>query len=216
MKTAMITLYDENYADIAAVCMPNFEAYARKYDIDIIVHRESLDKTRHIYWSKIMAIYKALQDYERVFWNDIDSLFTNFDVNFVEKHDNSATHLGIMNMLDRKPKDGLECQYSVSQMIFYQKPETLEFLRHAYSQTQYMGHIWPEQMALVQAMFDIENSIECKPIAKIFDPIDYMKGLVNLEPLNQFDIVTVGGGPGAKPAKIASLGLVRQGLSVVE
>lgn len=209
MKKVLVTLYDDNYKDIADITMPNMEAYCDKFGYDLKVFRESLDPDRHIYWSKIKAVQAVLNDYDLILWNDIDSLFTDFTSDYIDKYMDMEL-LGRINCLDREPKDHTECYYSVSQMIFKGEENTNHFLNLSYKQTQYLGHIWPEQMAISQvATTAYRGRINFHPIAKILDPIDFLRG-THVYKIGGDSVVTVGGGPCAKKWKLDCLDLIKR------
>jgi hypothetical protein len=206
MSKALVTLYDDNYKHIAEITLPNIKRYCNKFGYDLEIFTESLDTERHIYWSKIKAVKTLAQKYDYVFWCDIDSLFTRFDRDYIDAHHNGT--LGTVNCLDRQPKDSTECAYSVSQMIFSGGEEIIRMMDTIYNQTQFLGHIWPEQLALVEVCQTIyPEHVQFAPIAKIIDPIDFLDGKVRYK-IGSDDVVTVGGGPGAKDYKEEFLKLV--------
>ena len=59
----------------------NHKAYADKWGYDFIVVDESLSMVgRSAMWTKLVAVREFLPYYDWVFYSDIDTLFTNFDV----------------------------------------------------------------------------------------------------------------------------------------
>lgn len=207
MSKCLVALYDQNYKYIADITLPNFQRYAEKFGYTLEVIIGTLDSERHIYWSKLKAIQKLCSQYDYICWMDIDSLFTSFDSDYIDKY-HRLEHLGTVNCLDRPPKDSTECAYSVSQMIFRGGEETFKLMDTIYNQTQFLGHIWPEQLALVEVCQTLyADSVAFSPIAKIIDPIDFLDGRVKYR-IGSDDVVTVGGGPGAKGWKEEFLKLV--------
>jgi len=78
-KIAIVTLYDKNYKEFAQYSVPNKLRYAKIHNYDLIVFDDAIDKTRPPQWSKIKAIQSVLNDYDWVWWIDIDSIIMNFD-----------------------------------------------------------------------------------------------------------------------------------------
>lgn len=79
-KIAIVTLYDKNYFEFAKYSVPNKLQYANIHKYDLICFEGVLDPNRTAHWSKIKAIQYALNDYDWVWWIDIDSIVMNFDI----------------------------------------------------------------------------------------------------------------------------------------
>lgn len=80
-KICIVTLYDKNYNDLANLSIPNKLDYAKKHGYDVIYFNDILDKDRPAQWSKVKAIEYALkQNYDWVWWIDIDALIMEFDI----------------------------------------------------------------------------------------------------------------------------------------
>lgn len=73
-KIAIVTLFDSNYSDLGKIAIPNRAEYAKKHGYDCIYFTETIDKTRPPQWSKIKAVEYFLNEYEWVWWLDIDAL----------------------------------------------------------------------------------------------------------------------------------------------
>jgi FkbM family methyltransferase len=79
-KIAIVTLFDKNYEDLANIAVPNFIEYGKKHGYDIIFFDDIIDKTRPPQWSKVKAVESVLDNYEWVWWIDIDALIINQDI----------------------------------------------------------------------------------------------------------------------------------------
>jgi hypothetical protein len=79
-KIAIVTLFDKNYEQLAKMSIPNKLDYANKHGYDFIYFDKVIDPSRPPQWSKVKAIEYALQDYDWVWWIDIDALIMEFDV----------------------------------------------------------------------------------------------------------------------------------------
>jgi hypothetical protein len=79
-KIAIITLFDKNYEKLAEMSIPNKINYAKKHGYDLIYYDKAIDLSRPPQWSKVKAIEYALNDYDWVWWIDIDALIMDFNV----------------------------------------------------------------------------------------------------------------------------------------
>lgn len=211
-RTAIISLHDDNYRPMADVVESNFQEYADKWGHDLKIFRESLDTSRHTYWSKILAVKQTLEyGYDTVFWCDIDSVFVDFTQDIVKQLEESITNarmrfdLGIghghINQMERVPKDDSECFYSVSQMAWIYTEESIKFLDVVYGKTKFLGHIWPEQMAVIETMREIPG-VSSSCFVKIINPFEYLS---QPQGFGGFPIATLCGGTGVIGQKIACL-----------
>lgn len=79
-RIAIVTLFDSNYRDLANIAIPNISDYARKHGYDVVFFDETIDTTRPPQWSKIKAVEYVLNEYDWVWWLDIDALIANEDI----------------------------------------------------------------------------------------------------------------------------------------
>lgn len=79
-KIAIVTLYDKKYEEFAKYSIPNKIQYANKHKYDLIYFNGSLDTTRPPQWSKIKAVQNIINEYDWVWWIDVDSLIMNHEV----------------------------------------------------------------------------------------------------------------------------------------
>jgi len=77
MKILIVTLADEPYWPLARISVPNKAAYAAKHGYDFLYISESWWPDWPTSMSKMPVIAHYFQDYDWVFWTDIDSLIIN-------------------------------------------------------------------------------------------------------------------------------------------
>lgn len=212
MKTVIVSLHDDNYQAMADVVTPNFQEYADKWGYDLKIYDKPLDSSRHTYWSKVLAVQEQLETYDRVFWCDIDSVFVDFTCPLIDqlsakidisRWDHKNT-IGIINNMERPAKDATECFFSVSQMLWIieEDERAIKFLDQAYKKTEYLGHIWPEQMAIIKTREERPDEVLSDCFVKIINPIEYMS---RPQGFGGYPIATLCGGTGVLNQKISCL-----------
>lgn len=77
---AIVTLFDQNYSNLAKLSIPNFKKYTQKQKYDLIYYNETIDSTLPPQWQKVKAILNHLESYSWVWWLDVDSLIMNFNI----------------------------------------------------------------------------------------------------------------------------------------
>jgi galactosyl transferase GMA12/MNN10 family len=77
VRIGIVSLYDEGYKNIGCYSDINKAAYAQAHGYDLFLHHKTLDHTRPVAWSKILALQKHLNHYDWLFWSDADSLIMN-------------------------------------------------------------------------------------------------------------------------------------------
>jgi mannan polymerase II complex MNN10 subunit len=88
-KIAMVTLFDAHYTGLANIAVPNHLEYAAKHGYDYIYFDETIDKSRPPQWSKVKAVEYLLNEYDWVWWLDVDALVINFDTKLENIIDNN-------------------------------------------------------------------------------------------------------------------------------
>lgn len=76
---AMVTLFDENYTNLANIAVPNHIEYAAKHGYDYVYFDQTIDNSRPPQWSKVKAVEYLLNEYDWVWWIDVDALIINSD-----------------------------------------------------------------------------------------------------------------------------------------
>jgi len=72
----LISVCDQAYAEVADA---NKQAYCDKHGYTYRSFRASLDVSRHIAWSKVVAVLRLLPDFSWVMWTDADSLVMDME-----------------------------------------------------------------------------------------------------------------------------------------
>ena len=82
MSIAVISLNDENMAEVAAISYPNFDRYCQSHHYLFRAFNFTLNQHRHPAWSKIRAAEHLVSDgiADWICWIDCDALFMNHKV----------------------------------------------------------------------------------------------------------------------------------------
>jgi hypothetical protein len=97
MRKLLLTGFDENM--VSETVLQNKRDYAALYGWDFVCKESrDFDKSRPQAFSKIPWIIDALSKYNLVFWNDFDSIFTNFTIDITD-----ALGDEYMGMYEEKP-----------------------------------------------------------------------------------------------------------------
>ncbi len=74
---AMVTISTPNRAIFAQYTLQSFRSYAERWGYDFYCLQDSLDASRPVPWSKILAVKNLLSKYDWVVWIDDDVFITN-------------------------------------------------------------------------------------------------------------------------------------------
>lgn len=89
MKICIVSVSDR--PSLSEGTFARLEAYAAVHGYDCILHHKALDTSRHISWSKLKALDRALSDsakaYDLVVWIDDDILITDTSKPFTGFHE---------------------------------------------------------------------------------------------------------------------------------
>jgi hypothetical protein len=75
-KIALATLYMPNYQQLADIVNKNKEAYCAKHNYDYLKKTENFS---NLGFDKIRILKENIENYEWIWWQDLDSIITNFD-----------------------------------------------------------------------------------------------------------------------------------------
>lgn len=134
IKIAIVTGYDEGYAQLGNVSSQNHAAYAAHCGYDLHIHRQGFDTNRPASWSKILFFQQHLDHYDWLFWIDTDALFMRKDIrieSFIDRRNClflEAENAGVFL---------LRCGYWAE-----------KFLNCVWEQTQFINHHWWEGQAI--------------------------------------------------------------------
>ncbi len=132
MKIAILDCCNINYSDILQITKKSKSNYAKKYDMDFVIHNFSdlSDRTQH--WGRILGIKKHLPEYDYILYLDTDTLILNysFDIRDLIKenlnyniltgplpHEGHIGTNGIIIKNDRWSIDFLEVWFNQKQFI---------------------------------------------------------------------------------------------------
>jgi len=74
------TIPQRSFEGLMKIVTPNKERYVKLHGYDFIDASDMVNMQRPPSWSKILAVKSHLPQYDWVFWNDADSLVTNFSI----------------------------------------------------------------------------------------------------------------------------------------
>lgn len=139
---AVLSLFDERFAPLAAISAPNKRRYAERHGYAYVEERGSLDASRPPAWSKVLALLRHLPAYDWVFWSDVDSLIMNPAIpleSFLEPG---------YDMVASTDPGGLNTGHFLLRRCTW----SVRFLEQTYRQVQYLDHPWWEQRAMLHLL----------------------------------------------------------------
>lgn len=155
MKIGILTLHDRAFESVAKRTLPNKILYARRQGYSLLVERDLSDPTRNASWNKIPAIRRHLTHFDWIFWSDVDSLFTNFEIRLEGLIDltrdlvfpsDSGKEGGFPGNNPGQPR------INASHFLIRSSPWSQEFLDHVYQRTEFLDHKWWEQKAMMHVL----------------------------------------------------------------
>lgn len=155
---AVVTLASgDEYKAKVKLGIENKRLYCKQHGYDFIYSEESQDPSRHIYWSKIRLVSKALENpaYKWVVWMDADTLIMNLGTPLEDFIDDKV------NFIITKDWNGINAG------VFFVKncDWSRTFLTGVYNRTDCIGHMWPEQQAIALELKDKKELNERVKIA---------------------------------------------------
>jgi predicted O-methyltransferase YrrM len=130
----------DGYKKKVELGIENKRIYCQQHGYDFIFCDESQDPSRHIYWSKILSVLRALENpsYKWIVWIDADTLVMNQGIpledfidekyNFIISKDLNGINAGIFFIKN--------CEWARS------------FLESVYARIDCISACWPEQQAI--------------------------------------------------------------------
>jgi hypothetical protein len=116
MKKLLLTGFDNNM--MSETVYQNKVAYAKKYDWTFICMKDGdFNKERPQAFSKVPWIVDYMRDFELIFWNDFDSIFTNFQIdvtaalfpdNYLGMYEEGPSYFCAGNILVKPGKEAKE------------------------------------------------------------------------------------------------------------
>ena len=134
MKLLVLTGYDDAYANVGDIGIPNKYRYCelRNYAFNIV--REGFDTSRPASWSKILFVKERLPHYDWIFWTDADSLIMNHEVKLTRFIDSSY--------------DFIMALENAGQFFIRNSEWSFKWLDAIWNSTEYIHHHWWENMAI--------------------------------------------------------------------
>lgn len=132
----------EWYQHVTYPSYVNKSRYCEKHGYTFHSYTESMDTTRPIPWTKILAILEVMEnnpECEWVFWTDADSLIMNDSVKLSRLIDPTY------NMITASDYNGI----NTGQFLIKNCEWSKDFLKRVYAQDQFINHGWWEQMAIM-------------------------------------------------------------------
>lgn len=140
MRVAFVTLWDgPAFGKMEQLAAHNKRRYCAMHGFEYIVFESTMDKTRHTYWSKILAVQKVLPEYDWVVWHDTDALLWNDSVDI-----RCFTEAENVDFLVQEDRNGLNSGV----FLVRNSPWSERFLTTVYEQTHLLDHPCPEQQAI--------------------------------------------------------------------
>ncbi len=134
-KICVVSLSDR--AELYSKTFPLLHRYAQKYNYDINLYGEVLDKERHPSWSKIPALKLALQEnkYDYIVWMDDDIVITNPEIplsHFIDKYNFRKSNAVVLVSADmpNEPSTFMNCGIL---FVKTSSPNTLPLLHTVWS-----------------------------------------------------------------------------------
>lgn len=139
-KIAIVSLYNEGYKHIGQYSDKNKTRYAKKHNYDIFIYHDTLDTTRPVPWSKILAIQKHLSDYDWIYWSDADSLIMNMNIKLESLIDDTYNMV-----ISKEEANG---NLNTGSFLIKNCEWSKKLLQRIYDQTYFINHEYWEQAAL--------------------------------------------------------------------
>lgn len=139
---AVLSLFDERFAPLAALSVPNKRRYAERHGYAYLEEREVLDPSRPAAWSKIPALLRHLPDYDWIFWSDVDSLIMNPALPLESFLDPAY------DMVASEDPSGL----NTGHFLLRRSEWSVRFLTETYGQVEFVHHPWWEQRAMLHLL----------------------------------------------------------------
>lgn len=137
----MITLADAAYAYMARLVEPGKVRYCKWHGFDFIAYDAPLDHQRAAPWSKIIALQNHLDEYDWLFWTDVDSLILNERISLMDY----VTLMGDQDCAFVRDPNGINS----GNFLIRSCEWTRQYLARVYDQTQFVHDIWWENRAII-------------------------------------------------------------------
>ena len=147
MTKAIVSFATGTHREYLNLARPGFQAYARRHGYDYYEVKDDFSNVRHIVWFKIPAMLTALEIYTDVLWIDADVVIMDGSEDIADQIPPEAWQALVEHKLpwpayDEVPNSG----------VWYVRQPMIPVLERCWTMTEYTGHEWPEQSALMDLM----------------------------------------------------------------
>ena len=158
MKIAVVTLGTDNIESYTKFSFDLNERYCKKHGYDFIRYSEVLDENRPVSWSKLLALKNHLNDYDWLFWIDADAIFHNPLIRIEERIDEQYNFICGKSFGEGwTPYSTNPDIINMNAGVFLLKgksPWSIRFINNLYGRTERIDHMWWENQALMDLMFE--------------------------------------------------------------
>jgi len=153
MKIALLTVFDENYREIADRTLPSMRRYADTFGLELLIMKpETQDRPPH--WGRITRIREVLQSgFEYCFYVDPDAMFVRFDED-IRDHITAAKDLYLCwhSPNNSESYSPIPAHFSTGVMVWRNCAWSIDFLDEIWRQTDFIHHFWTEQAAMLNLL----------------------------------------------------------------
>ena len=183
MNIAILTIGTNNINLYSKYVFPINQSYAHTHKYCYIQYNDTLDNTRPIPWSKILAIKQQINNFDWIFYIDADAIFFNHDIRIEdiidEKYNLIISKAMGQNWVNQFYLNDSEFE-NINTGVFLIKGKnswSSYLLDYIYSRTNRINHHWWENQALSDIYKEHNMAINSK--IKIVDQY-ILNGFENL------------------------------------
>jgi hypothetical protein len=176
MSIAVITIGDQNIQSYSKHTFVINQNYCSKHQYTYIQYGDTLDPSRPIPWSKILAIKNHIMYFDWIFYIDADAIFFNHDTK-IEDYIDTKYNLIISKAVSENwanqhySNDKEFCNINTGSFLLKGKNTWSSYLLdYIYSKTYRINHKWWENQALADIY--LENNCAINSKIKIRDQYD--------------------------------------------
>lgn len=153
MKIALLTMFDENYREIADRTLPSMRRYADIFGLELLIMRPEA-QDRPALWGKIKLIREVLQSgLEYCLFVDADSIFVRFDEDIRDRIIPSKDlYLCWHCPNNSESYSAIPGHFNTGVMLWRNCAWSIDFLEEIWRQTDFINHFWHEQAAMLNLL----------------------------------------------------------------
>ena len=153
MKIALLTVFDENYREIADRTLPSMRRYADIFGLEFLTMPPKAEG-RPPLWGKIKCIREVLQSgFDYCLFVDADAIFVRFDED-IRNHITPGRDLSLCwHGPDNSESYGvIQGHFNTGVMLWRNCTWSIDFLDEIWRQTDFINHFWHEQAAMLHLL----------------------------------------------------------------